>query len=84
MSSPYLTKYEIARIVGIRASQIAGGSKPRIEVKKTNDQFDPLEVAIKELLAGKCPLIVKRTLPNGEIIERRCDNVEAVSHFDFA
>jgi len=53
MTTPYLTKYERARILGTRALQIR------------SVETDALQIAIKELSQRKIPLIIRRYLPDG-------------------
>jgi DNA-directed RNA polymerase subunit K/omega len=52
-----ITKYEQARIIGTRASQIANGSKPLTDV---TGLLDPLEMASKEFYEGVIPIIIVR------------------------
>lgn len=52
-----LNKYEIARIIGARAVQLANGAPPLIEVAQTATS---IEVASAELDAGIIPLVVLR------------------------
>ena len=61
-----LTKYEIARLVGLRAIQIAQGSPILVDLseedlKKLN--YDPIKIAELELKEGKLPLKVVRKIP---------------------
>ena len=60
---PFLTKYEKARIIGLRTQQLASGSKPLINTKNLNSN---LEIAEKELKLKKIPFIIKRRLPNNK------------------
>ena len=60
-TNPYLTKYEKARIIGIRAQQIASGSIPLVDSKGL---VSPISIALKELKERKIPLIIRRKLPN--------------------
>ena len=60
---PILTKYEKARILGLRASQINSGSQ--IFVKPKMKTFDGYLIAIQELEEKKIPFIIKRPLPMG-------------------
>ena len=60
---PIMTKYEKAKIIGIRAQQINSGSEPFIQVD--NNMIDGLTIANDELLQKKIPFIVRRPLPNG-------------------
>lgn len=52
-----LGKYELARIVGARAMQLANGAPPLIEVSQSKSA---IEVATAELEAGIIPLVVLR------------------------
>ena len=60
-----LTKYEIARVIGIRATQIAEGAEPFIEV---GNLIKPYDIAVKEFESNKLPIVIIRTLPNGDKI----------------
>eukprot|EP00293_Proteomonas_sulcata_P015832 CAMPEP_0184296792 /NCGR_PEP_ID=MMETSP1049-20130417/7760_1 /TAXON_ID=77928 /ORGANISM="Proteomonas sulcata, Strain CCMP704" /LENGTH=72 /DNA_ID=CAMNT_0026606213 /DNA_START=1 /DNA_END=215 /DNA_ORIENTATION=+ len=62
MTTPFMTKYERARILGQRALQISMNAPVMIDVEK---ETDPLKIATKELRAGKIPFIIRRHLPNG-------------------
>lgn len=62
MKMSYLTKYELARILGTRAGQIANGAPVMVDVAGL---MDPLEIAKKELEEGKIPIYVIRTMPDG-------------------
>ncbi|MEM2908712.1 MAG: DNA-directed RNA polymerase subunit K [Candidatus Bilamarchaeaceae archaeon] len=52
-----LTKYELARIIGARAAQLASGAPPLIKAKKG---VGFLELAKEELENGVIPLAVLR------------------------
>lgn len=63
---PRLTIYEIARIIGTRAAQIAYGAPILIPIKRSKDKkISELEIAKMELKAGILPLTVQRWLPDG-------------------
>lgn len=59
-----LTKYERVNIIGTRAKHISMGAQRMV---KNSDHLNPKLVAKLELEKGVCPLILKRTLPSGEI-----------------
>lgn len=61
-----ITKYEKVRIIGLRATQLANGSKPKTDI---GDLIDPLKIAEKEFKEGVIPLNIIRTLPNGEKLQ---------------
>ncbi|KAM0745975.1 DNA-directed RNA polymerases I, II, and III subunit RPABC2-like protein [Meredithblackwellia eburnea MCA 4105] len=62
VTTPYMTKYERARILGTRALQISMNAPVLVPLE---GESDPLEIAMKELAAHKIPLIVRRFLPDG-------------------
>lgn len=62
ITTPYLTKYERARVLGARALQLAMSAPVMVEL---NGERDPLKIAEKELRANKIPIIIRRYLPDG-------------------
>lgn len=60
----FLSKYERVKIIGLRAEQLQRGGAPYVEFDAKN--FDPIDIANKELEARKLPFMVCRTLANGE------------------
>jgi DNA-directed RNA polymerase I, II, and III subunit RPABC2 len=60
---PYLTKYEKARVIGVRAKQINMGAQIFIDVDPSIIDGDI--IAEKELFARKMPFIIRRPLPGG-------------------
>lgn len=60
---PYLTKYEKARILGVRAKQINSGATPF--VKLSEGIIDGYIIAEMELKDKKIPFIIRRPMPNG-------------------
>ncbi|KAF6008017.1 subunit common to RNA polymerases I, II, and III [Brettanomyces bruxellensis] len=61
ITTPYMTKYEKARILGTRALQIAMNAPVLVDIE---GETDPLQIARKELAQKKIPLIVRRYLPD--------------------
>ncbi len=59
---PKLTKFEKAKIIGVRLQQLAYGAKPRVN---TSGLKSIQEIVQKELEERKIPFIVRRNLPNG-------------------
>jgi DNA-directed RNA polymerase subunit K/omega len=60
------TKYEIARIVGARALQIAMDAPLllKIEEKELEEiNYNPIEIAKRELVSGVLPITINRPLP---------------------
>ena len=60
---PFLTRYEKAKILGLRAKQINHGSKIFIDI--TKDIIDGHTIAHMELVQKKIPFIIRRPVPNG-------------------
>ena len=73
---PFLTKYEKARIIGLRATQIAKGSPALVDV---GDLEDPIDIALKELMERKIPYIIRRPLPNGTYEDWRVDELRILN-----
>ena len=60
---PVLTKYERARVLGLRAKQINSGSDIFVDVPPSI--FDGYAIAKIELEQKRIPFIIRRPLPNG-------------------
>lgn len=61
---PFVTLYERTKILSLRASQLAHGSHPFIDVP--DYLTDVYEVAKAEFEAKRLPYFIKRPLPDGE------------------
>jgi len=61
-TSPYMTKYERARIIGSRALQISLNAPVMVD---TEGDTDPMSIAERELNAKLVPFIIRRFLPDG-------------------
>ena len=73
---PFLTKYEKARVLGERATQLNAGAKPMVEVDA--DMIDGYAIALKEFEQKKIPFIVKRPLPNGAVEYWKLEDLEFI------
>jgi DNA-directed RNA polymerase I, II, and III subunit RPABC2 len=62
MSTPFMTKYERARILGTRALQISMNAPVMVDLM---GETDPLMIALKELRERKIPLMIRRYMPDG-------------------
>ena len=71
---PTLTRFERARIVGARALQLSLGAPVFIEIPK--NATSSLEIAIEELKQRVIPIVIKRTLPNGDYQHLPIDQFE--------
>ena len=61
---PILTRFEKARIMGARTLQLSLGAPVFIEIPK--NATTSLEIAMEELKQRMIPIVIKRTLPNGD------------------
>ncbi|OQV16587.1 putative DNA-directed RNA polymerases I, II, and III subunit RPABC2 [Hypsibius exemplaris] len=77
ITTPYMTKYERARVLGTRALQIAMNAPIMVEIK---NETDPLEIAKKELKVGKIPMIIRRYLPDGTYEDWSVDELIVTDH----
>jgi DNA-directed RNA polymerase I, II, and III subunit RPABC2 len=59
-----LTRFEKARIMGSRALQLSLGAPPFIDFSKNTTTS--LEIAMEELQQRVIPIVIRRTLPNGD------------------
>ena len=59
---PILTKFEKARIIGVRLQALAYGAAPCVD---TTGLKSIQEIVNKELIERKIPYIIRRNLPNG-------------------
>eukprot|EP00794_Sanderia_malayensis_P005050 gene5050-5708_t len=71
-TTPYLTKYERARVLGTRALQISMNAPVMVEL---DGETDPLHIAMKELKARKIPIIIRRYLPDGSFEDWAIDEL---------
>jgi DNA-directed RNA polymerase I, II, and III subunit RPABC2 len=72
---PFLSKFERARITGVRLQQLAYGAKPRIN---TENLRSIQEIVQEELIQRKLPFIIRRTLPNGTTEDWKMEEFEMV------
>ena len=73
---PFLTKYERARVLGLRITQLNKGAKPLIEYK--SNIIDNHIIAEQELQKKQIPFIVMRPLPNGKKEYWRLQDLEII------
>jgi DNA-directed RNA polymerase subunit K/omega len=66
MPRPLLTRFEAARVVGLRALQLDAGAEPRVHIADERLRCDAAYVATRELEAGVLDARVRR--PTGEMV----------------
>lgn len=68
ISKPIMTKYEFDKIIGMRTMQLSNGAIPFVKKEnlKTTSNMDLRKIAMEELLEGRLPYIIERTLANNK------------------
>ena len=81
ISKPIMTKYELSDIISIRATQLALGAQPFVDVTGLNieSNMELRKVAIQEIRTGKFPFILKRPLPNNKYEYFRIKDMDLVA-----
>ena len=64
IGTPYLTRYERARIVGARALQLSYGAPELLSFE--SESLTPIEMARRELNLRVLPLGIQRKFPTGQ------------------
>jgi len=64
-TTPFLTRFELARVVGTRALQISHGAQVRVDAAGVST--DPIAIALMELRARAIDMVIRRKLPNGDV-----------------
>ena len=62
LSAPYITKFEKARLLSVRAQALESGSMPFVPIDDPNE--DPYSIARREYDACRIPYFIVRKLPN--------------------
>jgi len=62
-----LTRFERARVIGLRALQLTLGAPPLVVLDDI--PWDPLEAATRELASGLLPLSLRRRFPDGSYVD---------------
>jgi DNA-directed RNA polymerase I, II, and III subunit RPABC2 len=72
---PLLTKYELTRVLGVRAKQINDGAPIFVDAKELTDGY---LIAMQELYERKIPFILRRPLPTGQHEYWRLSDLELI------
>jgi len=73
---PIMSKFEKARIIGVRAQQIADGAVPTVKVP--DKMISVIEIAKLELKERRLPLIIRRILTKNKYEDWRIDEFELI------
>ena len=71
----FITKFEKAKILGIRSEMISNGSPPLVQT----DFTDSYDIAKQEYLEKKIPLIIRRYLPNNTYEDWKLSDFEILT-----
>ncbi|ADO67525.1 putative DNA-dependent RNA polymerase subunit Rpb6 [Cafeteria roenbergensis virus] len=66
ITRPFLTKYELVRIIGTRRKQLSLGAKPMIKIE---GKLSINEIVDEEIKLNMVPLKIKRPLPDSNKVE---------------
>lgn len=72
ITTPYMTKYERARVLGTRALQITMGAPVMVQLE---GETDVLRIADKELKVKSIPIIIRRYLPDNSYEDWRIEEL---------
>ncbi len=75
---PVLSRYERARVLGLRSKQLNNGADPFVKVP--DDMIDGYAIALEELKQKKVPFIIRRPLPNGASEYWRVSDLELIDY----
>jgi DNA-directed RNA polymerases I, II, and III subunit RPABC2 len=81
-SRPFLTKYEFNQIIGLRTTHLSKGAPPLIDLPPDftiKSNMDYRAIALKEILTGYLPYIVKRRMPNGKYEQWKLSELDLVA-----
>jgi len=74
----FMTKYEKAKIIGVRMEQLARGGRPTVsekDVKKKYGEVTLRNIALYELYDKKLPYKIQRKSNTGDIIQYRLEDL---------
>lgn len=73
VTKPFITKFEKAKLLGVRAEMIASGAPAMVNVPR--GITSAYVIAQMEYKAKKIPLLVRRYLPNGQYEDWRLEDM---------
>jgi len=68
-TTPYITKYELVKVLGLRVQMLDKHAPPTVEASMfPNGEYpnDTEQIALMELRHKRLPFIIRRPLPNGQ------------------
>lgn len=73
ITKPYITRFEKAKILSVRAQQISEGAEIMVTPGSNNS---PKQIALLEFQQKKIPLLIRRYLPNGKYEDWRLTDLQ--------
>jgi len=73
---PILTKFEKARIIGVRLQQLANGARPLVDTSSLKTINDIVHLELEKRMI---PFIIRRLLPNGRYEDWKLEEFISVS-----
>jgi DNA-directed RNA polymerases I, II, and III subunit RPABC2 len=67
-TTPYMTKYEYAKVLGLRCQMLSSGAPPTVKPEDFPSGVyprNPKDIAKMEIKMKRLPFIINRPLPNG-------------------
>ena len=74
-----ITKYEITKVIGLRAQQIASGMPVLVETSSSN----VIDIALKEYYQNKSPFIIKRPITDTKFEYWRLEDLEKYQNLSY-
>ena len=74
-----ITKYEVTKVIGFRAQQIASGMPIFVETNSSN----VIDIAMKEYYHDKIPFIIKRPITDTKFEFWRLEDLEKYYNLDY-
>lgn len=65
-TSERLMQAELTAVLSLRAKHLENGAAPFVD---TGNEYDHTRIAYMEILARKCPMMIRRTYSNGFMVE---------------
>ena len=66
ITTPFLSKFEKTKILGLRIQQLSAGAPSVLSKNQLKNLKSNIEIAEKELELKKTPFIIRRRLPNNK------------------
>ena len=76
---PWLTKYERARVLGLRSKQLSNGADAFIEIP--SGMISGYKIAVEELSQKRIPFIIRRPIPNGGSEYWKLEDLELLNSY---